>query len=610
MPALVLASEPAGAGTALAALLVLGIAAQWCAWRVKVPSIVLLLTLGILAGPVLGLLSPDQLMGDLLLPVVSLAVAAILYEGGLTLRFDELKGTGTALMRLLTVGVTVTFAGAAVATHLVLRFDWPLSLLMGAILTVTGPTVIGPLLRHVRPTGSSGRLLQWEGIVVDPIGAILAVLVFEAIVPGSHISTVGGVLWALAKTVLVGGLAGLAGGWLLVQIVAHRHVPEYLQPSVSLAMGIGAFAASNRLQPEAGLLAVTVLGIVLANQKRFSIRPMLEFKEHLRVILISGLFLVLSARLRLEDLRGVALPGLLLVAALIVLVRPAAVLLSTLGTKVPLRDLAFVAGVAPRGIVAASVASIFALRLGEAGDTEAAALVPAMFVVIIGTVLVYGFAAGPYARALGLAQQDPQGVLIVGGHQAVREIARALDGAEVRVILVDTNRAHVQAARMAHLEAHVGNALERETLDHIDLGGIGRMFAMTPNDEVNALAVVRFAHLFGRHEVFQLAPSGSQSGKRRAIPEEMLGHVLFGPNACIDSLEVHMADGAVVKTTPLTERFSFEDWRQLYGADAIPLFLLRGSKVHPWTAASNLQPKPGDAIVGLVKVPQEAPTPG
>lgn len=605
MTALLTVSEPAGAGPALAALLVLGIAAQWLSWRLKVPSIVLLLTLGILVGPVLGLMSPDDLLGDLLLPVVSLAVAAILYEGGLTLRFDELKGTGRALTRLLTVGVVVTFAGAALATHAVLGLTWPLALLMGAILTVTGPTVIGPLLRHVRPTGSAGRLLQWEGIVVDPIGAILAVLVFEAIVPGSHLSSAGGVLLVLGKTVLVGGAAGLATGWLLVQVVAHRHVPEYLQPSVSLALGIGAFAAANWLQPEAGLLAVTVLGIVLANQKRFSIRPMLEFKEHLRVILISGLFLILSARLRLEDLREVALPGLLLVLVLVLVVRPVSVLLSTLGTKLPQRDIAFVAGVAPRGIVAASVASIFALRLQAAGDTEAATLVPAMFVVIIGTVLVYGFAAGPLARTLGLAS-DPQGVLVVGGHQAVREIARAVHDAGVRVILVDTNRAHVQAARMAHLEAHLGNALERETLDHIDLGGIGRMFAMTPNDEVNALAVARFADLFGRHEAFQLAPAGALGGKRPSIPREMLGRVLFSADACIDTMEVHMADGAMVKTTPLTDRFSFEDWRQMYGDDAIALFLIRGGKLLPYTADAALQPKAGDDIVGLVRVPKEA----
>jgi len=603
-----LASDSGGAGPALAALLVLGIAAQWCSWRLKVPSIVLLLMLGILVGPVLDLLSPDRLLGDLLLPVVSLAVAAILYEGGLTLRFDELQGSGAALTRLLTLGVAVAFAGAAVAAHWVLSLPWPLALLMGAILTVTGPTVIGPLLRHVRPTGSAGRILQWEGIVVDPIGAILAVLVFEAIVPGSHLDSLGGVLTVLGRTVLVGGAAGLACGWLLVQIVARRHVPEYLQPSVSLALGIGAFAGSNLLQPESGLLTVTVLGIVLANQKRFSIRPMLEFKEHLRVILISGLFLILAARLRLEDLRNVAIPGMLLVVVLVLVVRPLSVVVSLLGVKLPRRDVAFVAGVAPRGIVAASVASIFALRLQAAGDVEAAALVPAVFVVIIGTVLVYGFAAGPLARALDLAR-DPQGILIVGGHQAAREIARAIAGAGVRVILVDTNRGHVQAARMAHLEAHVGNALERETLDHIDLGGIGRMFAMTPNDEVNALAVARFAHLFGRHEVFQLAPSGTLGGKRRAIPSEMLGRVLFAQDACIDTLEVQMAGGAVVKTTPLTDVFAFEDWRQRYGGDAIPLFLVRGGKITVWTADEALQPKPGDAVVGLVRVPEEAAAP-
>jgi NhaP-type Na+/H+ or K+/H+ antiporter len=588
-------------GPSLAALLVLGVAAQWAGWRLRIPSIVLLLTLGILAGPVTGLLDPDALLGELLLPVVTLAVAVILYEGGLTLRFADLRGAGSMLTRLLTIGVAVTFAGAAIAAHYVLDFPWTLALLIGAILTVTGPTVIGPLLRHVRPTGRSGPLLQWEGIVVDPIGAILAVLVFEAITPGSHSASASGILSVLLRTLVVGGVAGFVAGRLLIEIVARRFVPEYLQPSVSLALGVGAFAGSNALQSESGLLAVTVLGIMVANQKRFSIRPMLEFKEHLRVILIAGLFLVLSARLHLDDLRAVALPGALFVVVLIFVVRPLSVWLSAIGTKLPRRDILFVAGVAPRGIVAASVASIFALRLQEAGDPDAAALVPAMFVVIIGTVMFYGLTAGPLARRLGLASPDPQGVLVVGAHQAAREIARAIQDAGIRVVLVDTNRSHVQAARMAKLEAHHGNALDRELLDRIDLGGIGRMFAMTTNDEVNALAVLRFGDLFGTHDVYQLAPAMAPDGKRRAIPDEMLGRVLFSTDASLDALEESLADGANVKSTPLTDKFDFAAWRAFYGAQAIPMFVASGGRLVPWTADARLSPRPGQALLGLVR---------
>lgn len=598
-----LAVSTTAAGTTVptfAALLALGISAQWCAWRLKVPSIVLLLGLGILVGPVAGWVDPDALLGDLLLPGVSLAVAAILYEGGLTLRLDELQHTRRMLTRLLTVGVAITFAGASVAAHWLLGAPWRIALLIGAILTVTGPTVIGPLLRHVRPTGRSGALLQWEGIVVDPIGAILAVLVFEAVAPGHAETDVLGILTVLGKTALVGGLGGVAASALLVWLLGRRLVPNYLQPSVSLAVGIGAFAACNHLQHESGLLAVTILGIALANQQRFSIRPILEFKEHLRVILISTLFLVLAARLRLDDLHAVALPGVAFVAALVLVVRPLAVFTSAIGTRMPYRDLTFVAGVAPRGIVAASVASMFALRLQEAEDPAAGLLVPAIFTVIIGTVLIYGFAAKPLASRLGLAQDHAQGVLMIGAHQVARELALAIKAAGQRVVLLDTNRAYVQAARMTQLDAHVGNALERDVLDRVDLGGIGRMLALTPNDEVNTLAAMRYAELFGRDEVYQVAPTPTVSRKSAAVAADMTARVLFTPRANIDELEMRLAGGSKIKSTPLTTKFGMSDWVALYGESAIPLFVQRGQDLLVYATSATPQPRPGDVVIGLV----------
>lgn len=581
-------------------ILVLGVGAQLLAWRLKLPSILLLLLLGFIAGPLTGhrFLDPDALFGDALLPLVSLAVATILLEGGLSLRFDELRGAGPAVRNLVLLGTPVTWILAAIAARLVLGFDWPLALLLGAILVVTGPTVIIPLLNHVRPTGAVGSVVRWEGIVGDPIGATLAVLVYQAIVPAEAAS--GTVAAGLGKAVVIGSASGLAGAVLLVVLLRRNLVPDWLHSPTALAIGIATFVGPSLLQHESGLLSVTLMGVVLANQRIVVLEHVIEFKENLRTLLISCLFILLGARLPAEELRFDG-RNLAFALVLILLVRPLMVAVATRGTRLSWRERVFVGWMAPRGIVAAAVASVFALELGALGYPDADRLVSAVFAVIVITVAVYGLTAGPLARRLGLAEGDPQGVLLVGAHPWARSIAAALRDAGVRVLLVDTSWGNVQASRMAGLPVHYGNVLSESLSEEAPLGGIGKLIALTYNDQVNSLACLRLAGRFGRASTYQLRP-GVASGGKESIPAHLRGRLAFGELSFWD-LEARFRRGAAVKATTLTAEFGLDDYVAVHGrgdAPVVPLFLLREGKLLVAADDGQLEPRAGDTLLALV----------
>lgn len=273
----------------------IGVAAlgcQWLAWRLKLPAILFLLLSGILAGPILGWLDPQEMFGPLLMPLVSLAVALILFEGSLTLHLSEWKEIGSVVHRLVTVGALSTWAVITLATHWLLGFDWMLALLFGTLTLVTGPTVIVPMLRVVRPKASIANILRWEGIVIDPIGALLAVVVYSFIIASASGDGLSHSLLTFGGVILCGSLFGIAGGWVLGQIMRRQWLPEYLHNLATLAGVLGIFIASNQVMHESGLLAVTLMGMWMANMKGVDVRHILHFKENLSVLLISGLFIL------------------------------------------------------------------------------------------------------------------------------------------------------------------------------------------------------------------------------------------------------------------------------------------------------------------------------
>ena len=593
----------------LALILVLGVGAQWLAWRIRVPSILLLLLAGMLVGPIWAilpfsqgepLLDPDGLFGHLLLPFVSLSVGLILYEGGLSLNFAQISDVKHVLWRLVSIGALSTWILAGVGAALILGLSWQLSTLFGAILVVTGPTVIGPLLNHIRPTGRVGPVLRWEGIIIDPIGALLAVLVYEALLAEQFSHAAGVTIQALLLTVFVSGTLGFAAAMFLASLLKRYWIPDSLQNPVSVLLVLVVYVVSGQIQHESGLWAVTVMGITLANQKRADIHHIIEFKENLRVLLISALFITLGARMQHEDLARLGLESLGYVLFLIVIVRPLSIYLSTLGTGFSRAEKIFLACVAPRGIVAAAVASVFAINLEKAGLAQAGLLVPHTFAVILGTVAFYGLTAGPIARKLKLSIPDPQGLFLIGAAPWVRQVALALHRREIHTLLVDTNYEHVRAARLEGLQAVYGSVLNDETLAMLDLAGIGRVLALTPNDEVNALSSQRFMRLFDRANVYRLA-SARESRADHTGPSEMPGRILFANDATYPLLASRLGSGWVVKVTTLTEAFTFEDYHTLYGNHVMILFLITdGDRLTIMTPEREPDPKPGQSIVAIV----------
>lgn len=595
----------------IAAIIVLGIGAQWLAWRVRLPSILLLLVFGFIAGPLTGWIRPDRMLGDALFPFVSLAVAVILYEGGLSLRFSELRQVGAVVLRLISLGLVVTWLVAAVAAYYILRLSAEIAVLLGAILVVTGPTVIKPILRHVRPVGDVGSSLKWEGILIDPIGALLAVLVFEAIIAGEFGRTPLLIAEGLLVTMLIGTLVGLAGAGLLTILLRRYWIPDHLQNSVSLMLVVAAFAVSDILRPESGLLAVTIMGIALANQPFADVQHIVAFKEDLSVFLIAGLFILLAARLDLQEVGQLSWGVAAFLAALVVVARPLSVFLSTLGSRLNWQERAFLAVMAPRGIVAAAVSSLFALRLIERGHAGAEQLAPVTFATIVATVLVYGLPAAPIARWLGVAEEDPQGALLMGANDLAQEIGLALQKQGLRVLLVDTNRRNVSRASLAGLDAHHASPVADYGMEELNLDGIGRLLALTPNDEANSLAAVHFAEVFGRAEVYQLPRgNGARPDKSDEQPLHLRGRLLFAEKATYEQLNQRLQSGARIKATQLTEKFDAEDFQTLYQEKALPLFLItRDHQLKVFTTDSRPTPAPGQIVISLAEPTSDEPEP-
>lgn len=539
----------------LAFIMLLAIGSQWVGWRFRVPSILLLLTAGFLAGPILHIVEPDEIFGKLLFPLVSLAVGVILFEGGLTLRLNELPRISSVIMRLVTLSALVTWGLAALAARYVLEMSWPLAVLLGAIVIVTGPTVVGPILRQVRPKGRIGSVLKWEGILIDPVGAVLAVLVFEAVLLGEFGNwreTLVEMTRGIGTTVVVGGFMGVATAVILVLLLRRRWIPDYLQNVVTLMLVTAAFAYSDFLQHESGLVTTTIMGIVLANQNYVSTHHIEEFTEDIQVMLIGSLFILLAARISLSDLQVLTVNSVLFLLILIIVVRPVAVAAATLFSDLSWRDWLFASMMAPRGIVAASVASIFAFELIEAGFEDAERLVPFTFEVIVGTVLFYGFAADWVARILGISERDPQGVLFVGGHRFARHLAKAIQDEGFRTMVMDTNLHNIRDGQEEGLNTYYGNALSEHTLENLDLTGIGRMMAMTSNNEVNALAALHFPEVFSRADVYQLSTSEAMR-EREAGPQHLRGRFLFDQSLTYERIEELMHEGAEIQVVEISD---------------------------------------------------------
>ncbi|MEM8910555.1 MAG: cation:proton antiporter [Planctomycetota bacterium] len=596
----------------LALVPALGVAAQWLAWQTRLPGILLLLVCGIALGQwvqpdafLAELTGGDATAGpDLLFPLVSLSVAVIMFEGGLSLKFSELRESGAATLRLCTIGAAIALVGNAIAGRMILGFSWEISLLLGAILIVTGPTVIGPLLRQVRPSRRVASTLKWEGIVIDPIGAVLAVLIYEEVVIRQSAPDLADAMSVLAVTIGIGCLLGCSGGALLTHAFRRYWIPDNLQGVSALALALLVFAISNAIAHESGLITVTVLGIWLTNQKYIDVLHVIELKENLRTLLIGCLFVVLGSRVELNDVASIGLPGIGLVLAMVLIVRPLSVYVALLGSPLNWREQTFISGLAPRGIVAAAVSSVFALSMERSGSVQIAGadqLATVTFLVIIGSVAVYGLAASPLANLLKLADQKNNGVLIAGADEWVREFASELKSAGVPVLLVDTNYNKVSQAKMAGIRGECVNILNEHAREDLDLAGLGRFLAMTPNDEVNSLALKESRHLFDSSRLYQLTFKDKHAAGRRGLTQNLMGRELFGEGLTFSRISDRYASGATFKSTGLTDEFTFDDFLARYGDQTLLLAVIKdGGALSVNTVDDPIVPAAGHEVIAMV----------
>lgn len=585
----------------LALILLAGIFCQWLAWRLNLPAIIFLLFCGILAGPIFNWLNPDVLLGDLLFPFVSLSVAVILFEGSLTLNFKKIPGLEKVIRNLITLGVLISWVVTTCATHFLLDFSWEISCLFGAIMVVTGPTVIVPMIRTVRPTEGVANVLQWEGILIDPIGAILAVLTYEFIVAGGlQVGLAAGML-VFGKMLLIGIVTGAAAGYFFTTLVRKYWVPQYLHNVIALALVCTIFAFSNLLEAESGLLSVTVMGLWLANMRDLELDDLIDFKESLSILLISMLFILLAARMDLPRFLALGWPALGVFAAIQFLARPLSVQLCTLGSKLTMAERNLLAWIAPRGIVAAAITALFAIKLEMIGYQNAPQLVPLTFMVIIGTVVLQSATAGTIAKLLKVADPEPKGFLIYGANPVARTIAEALKKNGFRVLLADQNWSSVSAAKLLGLDAYWGNPVSEHAERHLNLIGIGRLLAISPNIELNALAAHFFRLEFEPQNVFTIRNQQPVNGKaKEKTAFRYGGRQLFNASTTFQDLEKILEQGGKVKMSSLTEEFSFEDYIDKHQSSRLPLFALdENNSIFVFTAEEELIPKEGWSIIAL-----------
>lgn len=557
----------------IAAIPTLGILAQWIAIRLRFPSILLLLITGFLIGPVFKWVNPDVVMGPVLFPFVSLSVAVILFEGGLTLRIAELKKGSGAVPRLIFLGSAVSWLAISAAAYYVLGVPLQLAVLFGAILLVSGPTVIAPLLRQIKLKPSLGSLLRWEGIIVDPLGASLAILIFEVIVSQRAGDAIRAGLEVVSLTLVAGFGIGIAAAMVMIVAYKKKIIPDYLQETFTFIMVLVAYAVGDIIQSEAGLLVVTVMGMTLANQRVIPIRHIVSFKEHISILLISSLFIVLAARVQVADLLASAsIATMVFIASLVVVVRPMSVFLSTWGTSLQQKEKAFLALLYPRGIVAAAVASLFSIRLTEAGFEQAYLLESVTFFTIIITVSFYGLLGRPLVQWLG-QKRDQKGVVFVGAHEWARLFAKALDVAQVPIILVDTNIENVIAAKEMGLKTQHCSILSHRIMDELQVSSFGKLLTLTTSDETNLLTCMEYAHFFSEDNIFRIYPKDK---KKDVFIKSKKGRFLGEKGLNATYIQSMVTAGAGFKPTRLTEAYTYTQFKDQH-PKALPLCFITES---------------------------------
>ena len=521
----------------LEGIIILGIFAQWVAWRLKLPAILPLILIGLLVGPISTLITEDGskwleplwndkkglFPGENLFYFVSLAISIILFEGGLTLKRTEIRNVGPVITKLITLGSLVTFFGAGAAAYFIFGVSLKIAFLFSALIIVTGPTVISPILRNIPLKKDVSAVLKWEGILIDPIGALAAVLIFEFISVGEGQEFTKTALAEFGKIILFGSTFGFTFAHALAFATKKHLIPHYLLNVASLSVVLLVFVMSDAFAHESGLLAVVVMGMVLGNINLPNLKELLYFKESLSVLLISILFIVLSANINIEELQLIYRWETLWIFLIVVfVVRPLGVFLSTQGSNLKMNERLFISWVGPRGIVAAGIASLFGSKLLLKGEPGAEYITPLVFMIVLGTVLFNATTARFFAKAVGVFLTKSEGILIIGASNASRLIARYLQNNDRSVVLLDNNANHINTALEMGLQAMTANIYADDLTNDIELNNVGYLMALTGSGDINKYALSRFKKQFGENGSFRLVTKGEIENQETALPDSLL----------------------------------------------------------------------------------------
>ncbi len=592
----------------IASIGILGIGCQWLAWWARLPAILFLLIAGIVVGPVfeyfnLSYLDPDALFGQLLFPIVSLSVAVILFEGSLTLKFEDIKGHGKTVRNLISIGAILTWLIIAYSTHYLINFPFELAFLFGAVVIVTGPTVIIPMLRTVRPNAKITNVLRWEGITIDPLGALLAVLVFDFIISGQQNNALGTIVITFGKIILTGFSIGFINGWFLGELLRKQLVPQYLRNVITLITVSAVYVLSDTIELESGLLAVTVMGMTMANMKEMDINDILDFKESLSLLLISGLFIILAARIEFYQFIQIGWPALGILAITMLVARPISVFVSSFGSDLSFNEKLMISWIGPRGIVAAAVSALFALRLENAGYVEAALLVPLTFLIIIGTVVIQSATASYIAILLKVREPSPTGILIIGAGNVARAIGKELQAQGFKIVLTDSTWENTSLARMEGLETYYGNPISEHADRNLNLLGLGKVLAMSGRGSLDTLACLRFKSEFGVNNVYELKTTREKHiSDKHIISTRHRGYELFGEDYDYGNLAYRLRNGAELKSTQLSDEFTFEQYLKEYGERVIPMFAIDNKqRLQIFVSNGTMKPESGWIITGMIQ---------
>lgn len=578
-------------------LAVLAMAAQWVAWRIRLPAIVLLAVAGILVGPVFNLMNPMRDFPTFSHVYIELCVALILFEGGMNLRWHEFKANAGGMLRLVIPAVVLCFIFGTLAAHFIGQLSWQVSSVLGAIIIVTGPTVIIPLLRSARMKQNVSAYLKWEGIVNDPVGAVLAVIAFQYVV---YEFGQGWSVFIKLPLVFIYTIA-IAYGFsrFMKWVLSKGLIPEFLKPTMLLVSALAVFAMGNIFQTQGGLLSATFYGIFLTNSGLPDILRLRRFKEHLTVLLVSTVFILISSTIDFNQIELLKWNHLLLLLAVLFVVRPAAILISTIGSKMSFSERLLIAWVSPRGIVAAAVAGIFGPALVDAGYADAQVFVPFVFALIMVTVLVHGLSLNAVAKLLKLSASAENGVIIVGANVWTIDLAKVLQTQEVKVLMVDHSWGQLRNARLENIQTYYGEILSEIAEQDLDTSEYSYLLAASYNEAYNALVCNHFNAELGQSNVYQLRVE--ESGKGAQVAHTLRGHALGDENYILDVLVGYHYRGWWVKATTFTENYSFEDFDAELQSLYMPILLIDKKKnIQFYSEEHKLAPQAGDTLIAFM----------